>query len=134
MLYLAVASKKPTPKGTPALSHNPFGALAPSGDLPPGPVRSEPAEPAEAGAAPASALATGKVVVRRGKKGRKGKTVTRSSGLEPAALETLQKKMKKSLGCGAVIEGDDLLLLGSLVERAAKYLRDQAIHHVVEAN
>ncbi len=128
-----MASKKPTPKGTPALSHNPFGALAPSGDLPPGPDRSEP-EPAETGSASVSTLATGKVVVRREKKGRKGKTVTRISGLEPGALEALQKRMKKSLGCGAVIEGDDLLLLGSLVERAAKYLRDQAIKQVVEAN
>jgi translation initiation factor 1 len=59
-----------------------------------------------------------KLVVRMEKKGRRGKTVTRISGVPAKELAPLCKELKKALGCGATIEETDLILLGDLVERA----------------
>lgn len=75
-----------------------------------------------------------KLVVRREKKGRGGKTVTRVQGLPGEAIEALLPRMKKGLGCGAVREQDDLVLLGSLVPRAAAWLRQAGARSVIEAN
>lgn len=125
----------------PAFS-NPFAGLAALRDgLPPA---SEPAEPATAGSAGAIARpadvpppmgselgACGKIVVRREKKGRAGKTVTRIDGLPTAELPALAKRLKSALGCGATVEGPSLLLLGSLVERAAAWLVAQGAKRVV---
>jgi len=119
-----VAKKKKTvdTSASDALKHNPFAALA-GADLPSGPA------PAEASAAapdePTSPLFDGKVVVRREKKGRGGKTVTRVSGVAAAQREALMGRMKKALGCGATVEGDDVVLLGSLVDRAADWLASE---------
>ena len=74
-----------------------------------------------------------KVVVRREKKGRGGKTVTRISGLPAAQREALTERLKKSLGCGASHEGDDVVLLGSLVERAAIWLEAAGARAVVRS-
>lgn len=73
----------------------------------------------------------GKLVVQREKKGRAGKTVTRIGGLPANQLDSLSKSLKKSLGCGATLEGDDLLLLGALVERAVDWLEDHGARQVV---
>ncbi|MBC7171737.1 MAG: translation initiation factor, partial [Polyangiaceae bacterium] len=67
-------------------------------------------------------------------KGRGGKTVTRVSGLPEARLEELAAQMKKALGCGAAVEEGEILLLGSLVQRAADWLRRQGAVRVVEGN
>ncbi|MEM9068805.1 MAG: translation initiation factor [Myxococcota bacterium] len=115
---------KPPPS---ALTHNPFAALAPK-EAPAAPK--EPATP-ETKDGPVFA---GKVVVRREKKGRGGKTVTRISGIAPDHRARFQKEMKKALGCGATLEGEDLVLLGSLVDRAADYLEGQGARRVVRAN
>lgn len=123
---------------------NPFAGLATLRDaLPPA---SEPAEPATAGSAGAIARpadvpppmaselgACGKIVVRREKKGRAGKTVTRIDGLPLAELPALAKRMKSALGCGATIEGPSVVLLGSLVERAAAWLAAQGAKRVVSS-
>ena len=55
------------------------------------------------------------------KKGRRGKTVTRVSGVPAKDLAALCKEMKKALGCGATIEDADLILLGDLVQRAVAW-------------
>lgn len=75
-----------------------------------------------------------KITLRRQKKGRGGKTVTHVSGLSASARETLYKRMKKALGCGATLEGDDIVLLGSLVDRAADWLEEEGAPNVVRAN
>ncbi|MCP4447531.1 MAG: translation initiation factor [Myxococcales bacterium] len=62
-----------------------------------------------------------KLVVRMEKKGRRGKTVTRISGVPTKELATLCKEMKKAFGCGAVVEEQDLVLLGDLVQRAVSW-------------
>ena len=62
-----------------------------------------------------------KIVVRMEKKGRRGKTVTRISGVPAGDLASLCREMKKALGCGATVEGSDLILLGDLVPRAVAW-------------
>ena len=106
------------------LTHNPFEALRRSesddvGEESPSPTADPESEEAE-GAEQHAGL-----VVRREKKGRGGKTVTRVSGLtlEPSALSELAREMKRALGCGATVEEADVLLQGALTERAAEWLR-----------
>lgn len=113
--------------------NNPFAALQGLGkDLPKqekGP-RTPKAEAKAKGPAPLD----GKIVLRREKKGRGGKTVTRISGLPPSRLGELCKDMKKGLGCGAKVEGEDLVLLGQLTERGAEWLKDAGASQVVIGN
>lgn len=119
-----------TPKTEPAAT-SPFAALAGLRDALP-PMTPAPAAPSPPAARkPAFA---GKLVVQREKKGRGGKTVTRVRGLAPSSLDALATQMKKALGCGATIEDGDLVLLGSLVERAAAWLRAQGAERVIEGN
>jgi len=122
-----------------ALSHNPFAALNAQrnkDDAPPshtGASSTEVAAPTVQ--APQTAIAWhAKVVVRRETKGRGGKTVTRISGLPRTLLPEFVTRMKRSLGCGALVEGDDLVLLGSLVERAATWLENEGAKNVVRGN
>jgi translation initiation factor 1 len=75
-----------------------------------------------------------KLVIRRETKGRGGKTVTRISGLPAAQRESLAALMKKKLGCGAVAEGEDVLLLGDLVDRAADCLIAEGASRIVKGN
>ena len=72
-----------------------------------------------------------KLVVRMEKKGRRGKNVTRISGVPAKDLATLCKDMKKALGCGATIEDVDLILLGDLVERAVGWLENAGATRIV---
>lgn len=106
------------PKG---LTHNPFAALRPDGAAPPPPP--EPAPEADPTGTD-EREPQGRLVVRREKKGRAGKTVTRVSGLalDPGPLAELAREMKRALGCGASVEAPDILLQGALTDRAAKWL------------
>jgi uncharacterized repeat protein (TIGR03833 family) len=47
--------------------------------------------------------------------------VTRIEGLPAENIEAIASRLRKALGCGATIEGADLLLIGSLVERADQW-------------
>jgi len=117
------------------------GAFAGLADLAPSSPTTTDDEADDAGTAttapsaehPADPRLSAKIVVRREKKGRGGKTVTRVQGLSGSTIDDLLPTMKKALGCGAVREGDDLVLLGSLVPRAAAFLRDRGAT-VVEGN
>lgn len=125
--------KRNVPTGAPAeLKHNPFAralGTPPAGAAPaPAPAAGEP-QPAARGPA-----LDGKLVVRRELKGRGGKTVTRIRGLHARDLPSLATTLKKKLGCGAVIEDGDLLLLGDLVDRAAEWLASQGATRVVKGN
>ena len=117
--------KNETPQGDPgALKHNPFAQLASkpglvarlSNSTVPTTVvrRAQPAKPAPS-----------KVRLRWETKGRSGKAVVRITGLPTENLDAIASRMRKALGCGATLEGDDLILLGSLTERAQQWL-DQA--------
>ncbi|MBW2465257.1 MAG: translation initiation factor [Deltaproteobacteria bacterium] len=126
------AAAKPTPE---VFSHNPFAAL---GGVPEAASKAPQEEIDEPEASPPSPpteiSGKTKVVVRREKKGRGGKTVTRVTGLPQAQLPALGLRMKKALGCGAVVEGDALVLLGSLVDRAADWLEAEGAEGVIRGN
>ena len=112
--------------------NNPFAALKGMAEgLPEGPKAQTPKAPAEPSGPPPL---HGKIVLRREKKGRGGKTVTRVSGLPPERLKELCSRMKKGLGCGAKVEGEDIVLLGSLTERGADWLRSEGAREVVVGN
>jgi len=113
------------------LTHNPFAALGGKSS----PKSPESPAPAAREARPTGG-STSKVVVRREKKGRRGKTVTRVCGLslDATGLAELQRELKKSLGCGASLEDGEIVLQGELTERAAKWLRDRLGESVTIGN
>ncbi len=114
------------------LKHNPFAALRPDGKPAPAPAPAS----TPASSAPPEASAEARLVVRREKRGRAGKTVTRVAGLglEEQALSELAREMKRALGCGASTEEGDVLLQGAMTERAAKWLRERLGLPVVVGN
>jgi len=131
-------SKRSGKKGkAPVLPEQPFansafaglsgltGVAAPSAGEAPTAERAKAAVPVAKPRFPA------KLVVRMEKKGRRGKTVTRISGVPRREREGLCKEMKKALGCGATIEGDDLILLGELVERAYAWFEKAGASKIV---
>jgi uncharacterized repeat protein (TIGR03833 family) len=118
-----VMAKKPTDgsaTNTGTLTHSPFAALA-NKELVrvPTPAREQSTPAVVRGPAPTRARA---VRLRQESKGRSGKVVTRITGLPSQNLEAIGSRLRKALGCGAVVEGDELVLLGSLADRARQWL------------
>jgi len=107
------------------LLHSPFDALQsldttslPAGnDLPP-------PSPAKAEAIPSK----GRLILRREKKERGGKTVVIISGFEPQrgwnskTLEPLARELRQTIGCGGSVEGREIMLQGDQPERVAEAL------------
>jgi uncharacterized repeat protein (TIGR03833 family) len=48
--------------------------------------------------------------------------VTRVTGLPIDNIDPIASRLRKALGCGATVDGEDLLLLGTLVDRASAWL------------
>jgi translation initiation factor 1 len=78
----------------------------------------------------------GKLVLRREKKGRGGKTVTVIAGLGWRArqLEDLARALRKALGCGSSVEGDTVILQGDMTERTQRWLTDRGARQIVVGN
>ena len=78
----------------------------------------------------------GKIVVRRERKGRGGKTVTLISGIErpPAQLDEIARAMRKALGCGSTVEGNLIILQGDIVPRAQAWLQEHGATKIVLGN
>lgn len=78
----------------------------------------------------------GKIVLRREKKGRGGKTVTIVSGLALPTrdLEELARTLRKALGCGSTLEGSTVVLQGDNTDRAARWLKEHGAKNVVVGN
>lgn len=115
-----------------AAGSGPFDALASlRGSLPPG-TEETPEAPAKA----RDASLAGKIVVRREKKGRGGKTATLIEGvaLKGAALEAFGREMRQSLGTGGGVEGDAIVISGDQVERAMAWLRARGATKLVAGN
>jgi uncharacterized repeat protein (TIGR03833 family) len=55
--------------------------------------------------------------------GRSGKVVTRISGVPPEVREIVAAKLGKALGCAAEVDAGDVVLAGSLKERAYEWLQ-----------
>lgn len=124
------SKKREDHSGAAASFDNPFARLAPlRGELPPGDEpTAEPSIVEEAG----SPLG-GKIVVRRERKGRGGKTVTVVEGvrLEGDALTGFAREMKRALGCGAVVESGVVVLQGAQEEAARAFLEKRGATRVV---
>lgn len=58
--------------------------------------------------------------------------MTRISGLKRNELKELAVEMKKALGCGAMVEDQDVILQGSLVDRAVKWFDKQGAKQIVK--
>ena len=100
---------------------------------------SAPAPEAEVAPKPADGIdlsRSGKLVLRRERKGRGGKTATVIEGLElPAkALDRVLRALRKTLGCGGNLEADRVVLHGDLPERAEVWLRAHGAKRTVIGN
>jgi translation initiation factor 1 len=98
------------------------------------------ASPPEAPAIEAGAVdlpRCGKIVLRRERKGRQGKTATVLSGLAPGLgpdeCQQLARQLRRALGCGAAVDGETIVLQGDLGERAAAWLIERGARRVVVA-
>jgi translation initiation factor 1 len=129
--------KKAIPTDPPpsSLGHNPFAGLQGlRAALPSTPETPETTTTATAKTAPAPKDFLDKVVVRHERKGHGGKTVTVVSGIAPSARDALCGALKKAMGCGARVEGDDVVLQGELVERAIAFLQARGAKRVVRGS
>ena len=104
------------------------GLAARMGEVPEGPAPVAPAKPA--GKPPPA-----RAVVRMERAGRGGRTVTVVEKLElrPAELETWLGELKRSLGCGGVVEGGALVLQGDARERVGAWLERRGVRKVTVA-
>jgi len=117
--------------------HNPFGALAPlRSQLPSSATPTAPA-PAASKQQPSFAKATEgrsipRAVVRLERTGRGGKevTVVEHMDLQPTERERWLKALKASLGCGGVVEGNNLVLQGDQRDRLPKLLTARGVKKV----
>jgi translation initiation factor 1 (eIF-1/SUI1) len=75
-----------------------------------------------------------KVVVRLTRKGHGGKTVTIVSGVLPDARDALCTAMKKKLGTGARVDGDDIVIQGEVVDRVVVLLEAEGAKRVVRGS
>jgi translation initiation factor 1 len=129
-----VGKKRIRTDGVPALTDSPFANLAESlGELPEG----EPSpEPAEHSSAVSSQPFRGKIVVRREKKGRGGKTATVIEGLRgtPDELEALARALASQLGCGVRSEGNTVVCQGSQTDRIRAWLFARGAGTVIIGN
>jgi len=78
----------------------------------------------------------GKIVVRREKKGRGGKTATIVEGLEasPETLADMAQRLRRSLGCGAKAEEHILVITGAQTERVRQWLLAEGATRVIVGN
>lgn len=114
-----------------SFNNNPFGALKGLRDSMPDP----PAAPAPPKASPATVLnqrVIPRAVVRMERSGRGGKEVTVIShlALSPKEREEWLKALKAGLGCGGVVEGDELMLQGDQRTRAPKLLEARGVKKI----
>lgn len=77
-----------------------------------------------------------KLVVRRERKGRGGKTATIVEGIRvsPSALERIARELRRALGCGASVEEGRLVVQGDLVGRVERWLVEHGAPKVVVGN
>jgi translation initiation factor 1 len=99
-----------------------------------GPAQVTPAQgiPAK-GAIPTKEASLGKVVVRRERKGRGGKTVTVLEGASIAAADrdAMAKSVRKALGCGARAEGKTIVVQGDQRDSAKAWLEKKGAKVVI---
>jgi translation initiation factor 1 len=102
-------------------------------------VKVNPATEPPKAASPSSGIDFGgatKLVVRRERKGRGGKTATVIEGIRvsPSALERIARDLRRALGCGASVEEGRLVVQGDLVARVERWLVEHGAPKVVVGN
>lgn len=77
-----------------------------------------------------------RIVLRRERKGRKGKTVTLIEGLGEKGehLEEMARNLRRDLGCGSHVEEAVVVLQGDQIERAAAWLEKKGFKNVIRGN
>ena len=116
------------PKAKPG---SPFAALAGLRErLPAAPVA--PAASPSPGPAPAAPKGPARAVIRYERKGRRGKetTVIDKLGLAPGELERWCQDLKRALGCGGGVEGEQIVLQGDQRPRLAPLLEARGVRKV----
>lgn len=115
-----MAKKIPVSESQQPLTANPFAALEVSADLPPGPEEVSAQKPQ----AP-----RGRVVLRREKSQRGGKTVIVvsdfASHFTVGDLETFARKAKHSCGCGGTVVGREIELQGDDPARVRRFFEGE---------
>lgn len=73
-----------------------------------------------------------RIVVRRERKGHGGKTATRIEGIvaSPRELEAALRDIKRALGCGAALDGGDIIVQGAQGERLIAFLEARGARKV----
>jgi len=132
-------SRKPkiSTDAAPVLSSNPFAGLGGVlGELPAGEPIADPPKKAGEPAEVSPPLLRGKIVVRREKKGRGGKTATIIEGLRVPAetLDEMARTLRRKLGCGAHVEGVTIVVTGAQTERVRSWLEGQGASRIVIGN
>lgn len=115
---------------------NPFAKLAAlRSELPPGDAKPTAVQTPVEASDPVAALLARRVVVRREKKGRGGKTVTVvqfPDGGDEAAMEALAKELRKALGTAAQREESTVAVSGDIVDRVADWLGRRGAARIVK--
>ena len=95
-----------------------------------------PSPPADPTAAAIDFGGAQKLVVRRERKGRGGKTATVVEGIRvsPSALERIAREMRRALGCGASVDEGCIVVQGDLVTRVERWLLERGAPKVVVGN
>ncbi len=136
----AMGKKDRTPP--PAPPPGPFNAAfaglagrlgaAPQAHSAPPPAQAAPQAPP---APPPTRPGPARAVVRMERSGRGGKVVTvvEKLGLPPRELERWLGDLKRSLGCGGVLEGDALVLQGDNRDRVGALLEARGVRRVTVA-
>jgi len=115
-----VSKKIPVSQSQSPLSANPFASLEISADLPPGPEQTSVPKPQGP---------RGRVVLRREKSQRGGKTVIVvgdfASHFTADDLETFARKAKQSCGCGGTVSGREIELQGDDPARVRRFFEGE---------
>ena len=77
-----------------------------------------------------------KIVLRREKKGRGGKTATVIEGIKlpPSGLERIAKDLRRAIGCGATLEGATIVVQGDMAARIEPWLAARGAKKIVIGN
>jgi translation initiation factor 1 len=77
-----------------------------------------------------------KIVLRRERRGRGGKTATVVEGIKrpPSALERIARELRRALGCGATVDGDTIVVQGDMAARIEPWLVARGARKVVIGN
>lgn len=115
---------------TEALTQNPFAALASLREqLPEGAPLPPPSPESQA---PSPTRGPARAVVRYQRKGRGGKeaTIVEQLGLEATPLEEWCRELKRALGCGGNVEGEQLVFGGDQRARLPALLEAKGVRRV----